>query len=124
MRRGKEPSARQGRRRRLPTDIEEEQVVDMIKKMMENMSEEERVRMMERCFEFLKGKESGQEEEREEKERKESSCFPEMAKMAECCPEMMEAFFLKMKSCFEGMGKEDKKDPEEKTEKPGCCQRN
>jgi hypothetical protein len=95
--------------------------MERMKKMMENMSEEERVRMMERCFEFLKGKESGKDKEREEKEREESACLPDMGKMADCCPEMMETFFAKMKGCFEGKGKEEEKDTDEKTEKPGCC---
>jgi hypothetical protein len=95
--------------------------MERIKKMMENMSEEEKVRMMERCFEFLKEKERGKGKDREEKNREESACFPDMGKMAECCPEMMEKFFLKMKGCFDGKGKEEKKDTDEKTEKPGCC---
>ena len=80
--------------------------MERMKKMMEKMSEEERVRMMERCFEFMKGKESGKDKEREETEREESPCVPTMGKMAECCPEMMETFFLKMKVCFEGKDKE------------------
>jgi hypothetical protein len=95
--------------------------MERMKKMMENMSEEEKVRMMERCFEFLKEKEGGKDKEREEKKREKSACFPDMGKMAECCPEMMETFFLKMKDCFGGTGKEEKKDTGEKTEKPGCC---
>lgn len=98
--------------------------MERMKKMMEKMSEEERVRMMERCFGFMKEKEGGKGKEREEKERGESACVPDMGKMAECCPEMMETFVLKMKGCFEGKGKKEKNDTEEKTEKPGCCQRN
>jgi hypothetical protein len=88
--------------------------MERMKKMMENMSEEERVRMMERCFEFMKGKETGQDKEQEEKKREESGCFPNMGKMAECCPEMMGTFFTKMKSCFEGNGEKEKKDTDKK----------
>jgi hypothetical protein len=40
--------------------------------------------------------------------------------MSGCCPEMMETFILKMKSCFEGKGEEEKNDTDEKTEKHGC----
>jgi hypothetical protein len=94
-----------------------------MKKMMENMSEEERVKMMERCFEFMKGKETGKDREQDDK-REESARFPDMGKIAECCPEMMGTFFSKMMSRFEGKGKEEKKDTDEKTEDPGCCQRN
>ena len=95
--------------------------MERMKKMMENMSEEERVGMMELCFELMKGKEIGKDKEQEEKKREESACFPDMGKMAECCPGMMETFFIKMKSCFEGKGNEEKKDIGEKTEKSGCC---
>ena len=85
-----------------------------IKKMMENMSEEERVRMMERCFEFMKGKETRQDKGQDEKKNEESGCFPNMGKMAECCPEMMGTFFTKMKDCFEGMGEKGKEDTDKK----------
>ena len=78
--------------------------MDRIKKMIEKMSKEERVRMMERCFEFMKEKERGKDKERDEKKRDESACDPDMGRMAECCPQMMETFFLKMKDCFEGKG--------------------
>ncbi len=98
--------------------------MERIKKMMENMSEEERVKMMERCFEFMKGKETGKDREQDDKKREESARFPDMVKMAECCPEMMGTFFSKMMSCFEGKEKEEKKDTDEKTEDPGCCRRN
>jgi hypothetical protein len=91
--------------------------MERMKKMMENMSEEERVRMMERCFEFMKGKETGKENEQDDKKREESGCFPNMGKMAECCPEMMGTCFTKMKSCFEGTGKEEKKDSDKKEAK-------
>jgi hypothetical protein len=84
--------------------------MERMKKMMENMSKEERARMMERCFEFMKGKETGRDKEQEGKKREESGCFPNMGKMAECCPGMMETFFTKMKDRFEGMGEKDKKD--------------
>ncbi|MGA6992545.1 MAG: hypothetical protein WBX50_01470, partial [Candidatus Deferrimicrobiaceae bacterium] len=59
----------------------------IMKKMIMNMSEEERVRMMELCFEFMKEKEIGKDKERAEKEREESVCFPDMGKVAGCCPE-------------------------------------
>ena len=95
--------------------------METMKKMMEKMSKEERVRMMERCFEFMKEKESGKDKEREEKEREESACVSDMGKVAERCPELMETFFLKMKGCFKGKGKEEKNDTGEKTEIPGCC---
>ncbi len=78
--------------------------MERMRKMLEKMSKEERVRMMERCFEFMKEKESGKDKEREEKKRKESACGPDMGRMAECCPEMMETFFLKRENCFEGKG--------------------
>ncbi len=90
--------------------------MERMKKMIENMSEEERARMMERCFEFMKGKETGQDKEQDEKKREESGCLPNMGKMAECCPEMMGTFFAKMKSCIEGegTGKEEKGDTAKK----------
>lgn len=91
-----------------------------MRKMMENMSEEERVRMMERCFAFMKGKETGKDKEQDEKKREESGCFPDMGKTAECCPEMMGTFFTKIMSDHEGKGKEENKDSGTK-EKPGCC---
>ncbi|MGA7105115.1 MAG: hypothetical protein WBX49_07200 [Candidatus Deferrimicrobiaceae bacterium] len=97
--------------------------MEKMKKMMEKMSEEEMVRMMERCFEFMKEKEGGKDKERKERKREESACIPDMGKMAECRPEMMETFFLKMKGCFEGKGKGEKNNTDEKTEKPGCCKR-
>ena len=50
----------------------------------------------------------------DEGKRKESGCFPNMGKMAECCPEMMGTFFTKMKDCFEGMGEKEKKDTDKK----------
>ncbi|MGW8286035.1 MAG: hypothetical protein ACWGPR_09995 [Candidatus Deferrimicrobiaceae bacterium] len=89
--------------------------------MMENMSEEERIKMMERCFEFMKGEETGQGKEQDEKKREESGSLPNMGKMAECCPEMMGTFFTKMKGCFEGKGEKEKKEGGERKEKPGCC---
>jgi hypothetical protein len=98
--------------------------MDRMKKMMENMSEEERVKMMERCFEFMKGKEPGKNEERDEKKREETACIPDMGKIADCCLEVMETFISKVMSRFEGKAKEEKKDTDEKTEDPGCCQRN
>jgi hypothetical protein len=91
-----------------------------MKKMMGNMSGEERARMMERCFELMKGKEPGKDKERDEKKREESACFPYMGKIADCCPEVMETFFSKVMSCFEGQAKEEKKDTDEKTDDPGC----
>ncbi len=90
--------------------------MERMKKMMENMSEEERVGMMERCFEWMKGKEIGKDKDQDEKKRDESACFPDMGKMAECCPGMMGTFFSKMMSCFEGEGEEEKKETGEKTE--------
>lgn len=95
--------------------------MERMKKMMENMSEEERVKMMERCFELMMGKETGKDREQDDKKREESARFPDMGKMAECCPRMMETFFSKMKNCFEGKGEKEKEDTSEKTEKPGCC---
>ena len=95
--------------------------MERMKKMMEKMSEDERVRMMERCFKFLKGKKIGKDKEQEEKKKEEPACFPDMGKIGECCPEMMERFFPKMMSCFEGKGRAEKNDTGEKTEKPGCC---
>jgi hypothetical protein len=95
--------------------------MEWMKKMMENMSEKERVRMMERCFEFMEGKEIGKDKEQDEKKKEESGCFPNMGKMAECCPEMMGTFFTKMRNCFEGKGKEEKKETDEKTENSRCC---
>jgi hypothetical protein len=91
--------------------------MERFKKMMENMSEEERGRMMERCFELMKEKEIVKDKDQDEKKKDESSCIPDMGKMAECCPGMMGTFFSKMKSCFEGKGNEEKKDIGEKTEK-------
>ncbi len=88
--------------------------MERMKKMMENMSEEEKVRMMERCFEFMKGKETGRDKEQDEQKREESGCLPNMGKMAECCPEMMGTFFTKMKNCFEGKGEKEKKDTDRK----------
>ena len=88
--------------------------MERMKIMIENMSEEERARMMERCFEFMKGKETGRDKEQDEGKRKESGCFPNMGKMAECCPEMMETFFSKMKSCFEEKGERERKDTDKK----------
>lgn len=76
--------------------------MDWMRKMMERTSKEERVRMMERCFEIMKEKERGKDKERDEKKREESACDPDMGRMAECCPQMRETFFLKMKDCFEG----------------------
>ena len=84
--------------------------MERMKKMMENMSEEERVKMMECCFELMKAKETGRDKEQDEKKREESACFPNMGKMAECCPGMMETFFAKMKDRFEGTGEKEKKD--------------
>lgn len=98
--------------------------MEMMKKMMEKMkemSEEERVKMMERCFAFMKGKERGKDKEREEKKKGETACCPDMGKIAECCPEMMESFFLNMQNCFKEKGKEEKNGNGEKTEKQGCC---
>ena len=96
--------------------------MERFKKMMENMSEEERVRMMERCFEFMKGKETSKEKEQDDKKREESGCFPTMGKMAECCPEMMETFFTKIQNCFEKRGEKEKNDTDKKEgEKTGCC---
>ncbi len=91
--------------------------MERMKKMMENMSGEERVGMMERCFELMKEKEIVKDKDQDEKKKDGSSCIPDMGKMAECCPGMMETFFSKMKSCFEGKGNEEKKDIGEKTEK-------
>jgi len=88
--------------------------MERMKKIMENMSEEEKVRMMERCFEFMKGKVTGKDKELDDRKREESCCFPNMGKMAECCPEMMETFFVKMKGCFEGNGEKEKKDTDKK----------
>jgi len=88
--------------------------MERMKKMMENMREEERVKMMERCFEFMKGKETGQDKEQEGKKREESGCFPNMGKIAECCPEMMGTCFTKMKGCFEGNGEKENKDTDKK----------
>jgi hypothetical protein len=95
--------------------------MERMKKMMENMSEEEKVRMMERCFEFMRGKETGQDKEQDDKKREDSGSFPNMGKMAESCPEMITTFFVKMKGCFEGNGEKEKKEGGEKKEKPGCC---
>ena len=91
------------------------------KNMMEMMSEEERARMMERCFEFMKRNEIGKDREKEEKKREKPCCLPDMGRMAECCPGMMETFFPNRMSGFEGTGKEEKKDPGAKTETSGCC---
>jgi len=88
--------------------------MERMKKMMDKMSAEERAKMMEQCFEFMKGKETSQDKERDEKKREESACFPDMSRMAECCPEMMGTFFTKMKDCFEGMGEKEKKDTDKK----------
>ncbi|NNG46495.1 MAG: hypothetical protein HKM86_05185 [Deltaproteobacteria bacterium] len=96
----------------------------MMRKMMEimgKMSEEERVRMMERCSGFMKEKESEKERERDGEKKGESSCFPDAGKISECCPEMMETIFLKMQKCFEEIGKEEKNGKNEKAEEPGCC---
>lgn len=93
--------------------------MERMKKMMENMTQEERVGMMERCFELMKGKQIGKDKEQDEKKREESACFPNMGKMAECCPGMMETFFSKMMRCSEGKGNEEKKATGEKTEPPG-----
>jgi len=70
--------------------------------------------MMERCFDFMKGKETSQDKEQDEKKKEESGCFPNMGKMAECCPEMMETFFSKMKTCFEEKGERERKDTDKK----------
>ena len=43
--------------------------MERLKKMMENMSEGERVKMMERCFEIMKGKETGKDKEQDERKR-------------------------------------------------------
>jgi len=88
--------------------------MERIKKMMENMSEEERVKMMVRCFAIMKGKETGKDREQDGTEREVSACFPDMGKISECCPEMMGTFFSKMKSHFESKGNEEKKDTCEK----------
>jgi len=78
--------------------------------------------MMERCFEFMKGKKTGNEKEQDDTKREESVCFPNMGKMAECCPEMMGTFFTKMKSCFEERGEKEKNDTDKKEGiKTGCC---
>jgi hypothetical protein len=94
--------------------------MDRMKKMMENMSEEERVKMMERCFEYMKGKESGKDKDQDDKKREESARFPDMGKIAECCPGMMETLFSKRMSCFGEKGKEETKE-NDKTENPKCC---
>jgi len=99
----------------------EESVMERMRKMMENMSEEERVKMMERCFEIMKGKETGKDKEQVEKKREGSACLPDMGEISECCPEMMGKFFSKMKSHFESKGDEEKKDSREKMGNPGCC---
>jgi DNA invertase Pin-like site-specific DNA recombinase len=101
--------------------------MDMMRKMMEimgNMSEEERVQMMERCSGFMKGKESGKEKERDGEKKGESACFPDMGNISECCPELMETVLSKMKSCFEEIGKEEKNARNDRAEEPGCCQGN
>ena len=95
--------------------------MERMKKMMEKMSEEERAEMMERCFEFMKGKEPGKNKERDEKKREESARFPDMGKLAECCPETMETLFSKMISGFGGKGKEETKENDETTKNPKCC---
>jgi hypothetical protein len=95
--------------------------MERAKKMMEIMSKEERAKMMEQCFEFMKGKEIGKVKEQDDKKKDASACFPDMGKIADFCPEMMEPFFSKMMSCSEGKGKEEKEDPGAKTEKSGCC---
>jgi len=95
--------------------------MERMKKMMENLSEEERVKMMERCFEIMKGKEIGKDREPKERKREESPCFPGMDRMADCCPEMMGSFFSKMMGGLERTRNEEKKDPIEKTEKSRCC---
>ena len=89
--------------------------MERLKKMMENMSEEERVRMMERCFEFMKGKETGQDREQDEKKKEESGCLPNMGKMAECCPEMTGTFITKIKDCFEKMREKEKNGTDKKS---------
>ena len=88
--------------------------MERMKKMMENMNEEERVRMMEQCFDFMKGKETSQDKERDEKKREESACFPDMSRMAECCPEMMGTFFERTKRCFEGKSEKEKRETDKK----------
>jgi len=88
--------------------------MERMKKMIENMSEEERARMMELCFNFMKGKETGQDEEQDEKQREESGCFKNMVKMAECCSEITGTVFPKMKGCFEENGEKEKRDTEKK----------
>jgi len=95
--------------------------MERMKNVMERMSEEERARMMERCFEFMTGKETGKDREQDEKKKEEPCCFPDMGRMAERCPGIMETFLSKAMNCFEGTGKEEKKDPGAKTEKSGCC---
>ncbi len=92
--------------------------MERLKKIMDNMSEEEKVRMMERCFELMKGKDPGKDKERDEKKREESARFPDMGKIADCCPEVMEPFFSKVMSCFEGKAKEEKKDTDGREENP------
>jgi len=99
----------------------EESGMERLKKMMENMREEERVKMMECCFEIMKGKETGKDKEQDERKREGSACLPDMGEISECCPEMMGTFFSKMKSNFESKGDEEKKDIREKISKPGCC---
>jgi len=95
--------------------------MERLKKMMENMSEEERVKMMERRFEIMKGKEIGKGKEQDERKREGSACLPDMSEISECCHEMMATFFSKMKSHLESKGDEGKKDSREKSSKPGCC---
>lgn len=95
--------------------------MERMRKMMEKMSEEERAQMMERCFEFMKGKEPGKNKERDEKNREESACFADIGKLAECRPEMMEALFSNMMGCFGGKGKEETKETDEKTKNSKCC---
>ena len=92
-----------------------------MKIMMENMSEEERVKMMERCFEIMKGKDTGKDKEQDEKKKEGSACLPDMDEISECCPEMMGTFFSKMKNHFESKGDEEMKDSREKKGNPGCC---
>jgi hypothetical protein len=102
-RRRKKPSAREEHRNK------EAQIMERMRKMME------------RCFEFMKGKVTGKDKEQDERKREESACLPDMGKIAECCPGMMGTFFSNMMSGFEGKGKEEGKETGEKTKKPGCC---
>lgn len=51
----------------------------------------------------------------------ETACSPDRNRVAGCCPEMMEQYFNKMRSCFEEMRREEEDGKEKKPERSKCC---